>query len=150
MLALSFWMSLDFLISSLQSASSFTQKGWLEGKHRTQRWASREHLMMVATPEEEKSRPWGHAPGHVNTRACNWLLCKCSRGQTPAVSCTQQTTFPAAPPRPHRPSTGGQADPWWGLDITGTPRTRPRCKPSQRVPCQPPGSTQDQSRTTES
>lgn len=29
----SFWTSLDFLISSLQSASSRTQKGWLQGRH---------------------------------------------------------------------------------------------------------------------
>lgn len=32
MLDRSFWMSFDFLISSLQSVSNFTQKGWLEGE----------------------------------------------------------------------------------------------------------------------
>lgn len=33
MLARSFWTSFDFLISSLQSVSNFTQKGWLEGEN---------------------------------------------------------------------------------------------------------------------
>lgn len=33
MLDRSFWTSLDFLISSLQSVSNFTQKGWLEGEN---------------------------------------------------------------------------------------------------------------------
>lgn len=34
MLDRSFWTSLDLLVSALQSSSSFTQNGWLQGQHR--------------------------------------------------------------------------------------------------------------------
>lgn len=99
MLDLSFWTSLDFLISSLQSASSFTQKGWLEGKHRTQRWASREHLMMAATPRRRSLAPGDmhqgtSTPGHVtgsfasaagtDTRCLAYSTNHLPRGTSPA------------------------------------------------------------------